>query len=121
MTPRLQQELAAEHSRIGSISLAQGEHADALGAFDETLAICQRLAEQDPGNAGWQQELAAIHSLIGSVFEAQGNRSSALTAYQASQNIYQLLTERDPANAGWQLALPPPSPSASRFRTYPAT
>ena len=47
---------------LGDVLVAKGRLDDALNAFREYLSISQKLAQQDPSNAGWQRELAVSHS-----------------------------------------------------------
>jgi hypothetical protein len=66
------------------------------------LAIAERLAKADPGNAGWQRDLSVSHDKIGDVQQAQDDLAAALTSYQASLAIAEHLAKADPGNAGWQ-------------------
>ncbi len=45
-------------SKIGDVQSAQGDLGGALKAYQDSLAIGQKLAAQDPGNAGWQRDLS---------------------------------------------------------------
>ena len=38
--------------------VAQGNLAEALKSYQDSLAIADRLAKADPGNAGWQRDLS---------------------------------------------------------------
>jgi hypothetical protein len=49
---------------VGGICEAQGRLDDVLSAFRETLRIMQKLAEQDPTNAGWQRDLATLKNWL---------------------------------------------------------
>jgi hypothetical protein len=51
---------------------SQGNLAGALEEFRKELAIVERLAAQDPDNAGWQRELSVSRTRIGDVLESQG-------------------------------------------------
>jgi hypothetical protein len=51
------------------------------------LAIAERLAKADPGNAGWQRHLSVSHDKIGDVQQAQDDLAAALTSYPRSQLI----------------------------------
>jgi hypothetical protein len=51
----------------------QGNLAEALKSFRDGLAIADRLAKSDPGNAGWQRDLSVSYNKIGDVLVAQGN------------------------------------------------
>jgi len=46
-------------NEIGDVKTAQGDLAAALKAYQDSLAIRDRLAKSDPGNAGWQHDLSA--------------------------------------------------------------
>jgi hypothetical protein len=62
-----------------------------MSSYQTALAIAERLAKADPGNAEWQRDLSVSHDNIGDVQQAQGDLAAALSSYQA-----------DPGNAGWQ-------------------
>jgi hypothetical protein len=81
---------------------AQGEGAAALTAYRASLAIRERLAQQDPNNAQWQRDLSVSHDRIGDMLAAQGEGAAALTAYRASLAIAERLAQQDPNNAEWQ-------------------
>jgi Flp pilus assembly protein TadD len=66
------------------------------------LAIFNRLAQADPGNAGWQRDLSVSYEKVGDVLVAQGNLPEALKAFRDSHNIFNRLAQADPGNAGWQ-------------------
>ena len=82
--------------------MAQGNLPEALKAFRDGLAISDRLAKADPGNAGWQHDLGISNERIGDVLMAQGNLPEAMKSYQAKQGIISRLAKADPGNAGWQ-------------------
>ena len=84
---------------------ARAALAEVLPLFNASHAIFERLAQADPGNAGWQRELSVAHNNIGDVLRAQGNLPAALDAYNASLAIAERLARADPGHAGWQRAL----------------
>ena len=90
------------HDKVGDVLVAQGDTAGALAAYRASLAIAERLAAADPGNAGWQRDLAVSHNKVGDVLLAQGDAAGALAAYRASLAIAERLAAADPANADWQ-------------------
>ena len=53
--------------------VAQGNLPEALKSYQAGLAIADRLAKADPGNAGWQRDLSVSYDKIGDVQVAQGN------------------------------------------------
>ena len=40
--------------------VAQGNLPEALKSYRDSLAIAERLAQSDPGNAGWQRDLSVV-------------------------------------------------------------
>ena len=66
------------------------------------LAIFDRLAKADPGNAGWQRDLSVSSNKIGDVLVAQGNLPEALKSFRDELAIRDRLAKADPGNAGWQ-------------------
>ena len=87
---------------IGDVQVAQGDLPAALTSYRASLAIAERLAKADPGNAEWQRDLSVSHERIGDVQVAQGDLPAALTSYRASLAIAERLAKADPGNAGWQ-------------------
>ena len=82
--------------------MAQGNLPEALTSFRDGLAIADRLAQADPGNAGWQRDLSVSYNKIGDVLVAQGNLPEALTSFRDGLAIRDRLAQADPGNAGWQ-------------------
>jgi hypothetical protein len=82
--------------------VAQGDLAGALKSYGAGLAIAEKLAAQDPGNAGWQRDLSVSHNKIGDVQVAQGDLAGALKSFGADLAIAEKLAAQDPGNAGWQ-------------------
>ncbi len=52
-------------SGSATCSRAQGDLAAALTNYQASLAIRERLAQADPGNAGWQRDLAVSFGRVG--------------------------------------------------------
>jgi tetratricopeptide (TPR) repeat protein len=90
------------YEKIGDVQAAQGDLAAALHSYREDLAIADRLAKSDPGNAAWQRDLAVSYEKIGEVQVAQGDLSGALQSYREDLAIADRLVKSDPDNAGWQ-------------------
>ena len=90
------------HSRVGGVQESRGRLAEAEASFEEYLAICRRLAELDPSNAGWQRDLAVAHSRMGGVQESRGRLAEAEASFGEYLAISRRLAELDPSNAGWQ-------------------
>ena len=75
---------------------------EALKSYQADLAIAERLAKSDPGNANWQRDLSVSYEKVGDVLVQQSNLAEALKFYQASLAISERLAKSDPGNANWQ-------------------
>jgi tetratricopeptide (TPR) repeat protein len=75
---------------------------EALAAFRKAHAIRERLAAQDPDNAGWQGDLSVSYNCIGGILESQGDLAGALEEFRKDLAISERLAAQDPDNAGWQ-------------------
>ena len=64
--------------------------------------INDKLAQLEPGNAGWQRDVSVSLGKVGDVRLAAGDRAGALAAYEESLAIRRKLAAADPGNAGWQ-------------------
>jgi tetratricopeptide (TPR) repeat protein len=95
-------DLSVTYNRLGDVQVAQGDLAGALTSHRDSLAIRDRLAQSDPGNAGWQRDLSVTYNRLGDVQVAQGDLAGALTSYRDSLAIADLLAQSDPGNAGWR-------------------
>ncbi len=75
------------YEKVGDVQVAQGDLAGALTSYRDSLAIRDRLAKSDPGNAGWQRDLSVSYNKVGDVQVAQGDLAGALTSYRDSLAI----------------------------------
>ena len=85
--------------------MAQGKPAEALKAYRDGVAIIERLAKSDPGNAQWQRDLVDFYIGLGDVLKAQGNRPDALKAFRTALEIRERLAAADGDHAGGQFDL----------------
>jgi len=92
-------------NQLGQVRQARADLAGALVAYEESLALAERVTRQDPGNATWQLGLGTSHFYVGDIKRRRGDLDGALTHFQAYQDIARRLTERDPANVEWKLEL----------------
>ena len=88
--------------RIGNVRSKQGDLAGALDSYGEGLAIRDRLAKSDPGNAEWQRALSVSFNNVGNVRSKQGDLAGALTSYGDALAIRDRLAKSDPGNAEWR-------------------
>ncbi len=97
-----ERDLSVSFDRVGNVQVAQGDLAGALKSYRDSLAIRERLATSDPGNAGWQRDLSVSFNKVGDVQMAQGDLAGALKSYRDSLAIAERLATSDSGNAGWQ-------------------
>ena len=97
-----ERDLSVFFIKIGGVQVAQGDPQGARKSYSDSLAIGERLAQSDPGNAGWQHDLSISYNKIGDVQQAQGDLKAALKSYSNSLAIRERLAQSDPGNAGWQ-------------------
>jgi tetratricopeptide (TPR) repeat protein len=90
------------YNKVADVLAAQGNLPEALKSYRDSLAIADRLARADPGNAGWQRDLSVSYDRVGDVLVAQGNLPEALNSFRDSLAIADRLARADPGNAGWQ-------------------
>jgi tetratricopeptide (TPR) repeat protein len=88
--------------KVGDVLQAQDDLPEALKSFRESLAIVDRLARTDPGNADWQHDVAVLHVKVGEVLQKQGNLSEALQSDRNALAIIDRQARVDPNNAGRQ-------------------
>jgi len=84
------------------VDVLGGDLAGARKSFNDSLAIIERLATSDPGNALWQRDLSASYDRVGDVQKAQGDLAGALKSYSDGLVIAEGLAKSDPGNAKWQ-------------------
>jgi hypothetical protein len=73
--------------------------AAALTSYQASLAIADRLAKADPGNAGWQRDLALSYGRAALIQVQQGVRDEALKRLQRGREIIVQLIRRSPNSA----------------------
>ena len=85
------------------MQVAQGDLAGALASYRDSLAISERLAKSDPGNAGWQHDLAVSYDRIGDVLVGARRPCGRAEVLPATASpSFDRLAKSDPGNAGWQ-------------------
>jgi hypothetical protein len=84
------------------MQLAQNDFAAALMSYRDCLAIRERLAQSDAGNADWQRDLALGYAKFAKVQRQSNNPDSASDALRRAQVIMEGLTKLSPDNADYQ-------------------
>jgi len=76
----------------------QGNLPAALESYKAALAIMERLAAADPGNAGWQHDMAFSYGNVATVEARQGSRDQALSKFRNARDIIARLKVQSPDN-----------------------
>jgi hypothetical protein len=84
------------------VQVTQGDLSGALKSYRDSLAIADKLAQSDPGNAGWQRDLAVSLAKLATVFKLQNDTAKALNALGQGRGIILRLIERTPENTIWK-------------------
>jgi tetratricopeptide (TPR) repeat protein len=98
----LQRSLSAMLIEFGDTYSSLGDLPSALRAFNDGLAIQQRLAIADPKNTLWQGDLAVLNARVGTVLVAQGKLEDGLKAHRDALAVWERLARSDPNNTQWQ-------------------
>jgi hypothetical protein len=82
--------------------VVQGNLPEALKSYRDDLAIADRLAKADPGNAGWQRDLSVSYTRLAYVLRKAGDTTKALDALRQGRAIMVRMTSLSPDNAVWK-------------------
>ena len=77
-----------------------GDKEDAMRAYQESLAIRQRLARDFPANTEFQRALAAVHTNIAGVEAQTGQVAKGLESLSRSRAILSRLVQENPSDFG---------------------
>jgi eukaryotic-like serine/threonine-protein kinase len=91
--------LATANFDLGSITDELGDKQDALRAFEESLAIRERLAREHPQVREYASDLAASLNYIGRLQVEAGHLTEALVSHKRSLAIRQRLATENPTVA----------------------
>ncbi len=90
----------AANKRDAKFTELAADFAAALKSYRNSLA--NRLAQSDPGNAGWQHDLAVSYVKLADVYRCSNDRGNALAALRQGEAIMDRLAKLSPDNAGWK-------------------
>jgi len=65
-----QRDLSISYQKIGLVRQAQGQQAEALRLYQQSLAIRERLVQLDPSNAEWREDLRWTQAQIKALQES---------------------------------------------------
>ena len=87
---------------LGQIKQQRGDLAAALKSYSDSLAISERLAESDPGNAGRQRDVSVSFAKFADAHKQLGDKEKARDYLRQGQAIMARLTKLSPKNAAWK-------------------
>jgi hypothetical protein len=68
------------YEKVGDVLVSQGDLSGALKFYRDSLAIRERLAKADPGNAGWQTDVVASNQRLASAGDDAVRRWTLIVA-----------------------------------------
>lgn len=98
----IQRRRASAFSNQGDTHLEQGRLDAARKAYEQSLAIRERLAKADATNTGWQRDLSVSYIKLGELSAVAGRSTDALALFGKGLDISERLAKFDPANAVWK-------------------
>ena len=90
------------YDRVGNVQLAQGDLGAALTSYQTDLAITDRLAKSDPGNAIWQRDLSLSYAKLATVYLKAEQSAKAREALSAGRDIVARLVTQFSDQAVWK-------------------
>jgi eukaryotic-like serine/threonine-protein kinase len=95
-TPESLEGLGTASQELGKLTAEIGDKAEALRAYEVSLAIRKRLALANPGEIRFQRELANIHDHIGWLLSQMDREAQALDSFAQSREIWERLVRENP-------------------------
>jgi hypothetical protein len=93
-----------------------------LKSYQKSLAIADRVAKSEPGNAGWQCDLSVSYEKVGNVQKVQGDLPGALKSHSDGLAIRDRLAKSDPGTTrGWQAIFRCRSTRSATCKSHKAT
>jgi tetratricopeptide (TPR) repeat protein len=93
-----QLDAAMSASRLGGLSLAQGNPTAALPPLQKAIAGLERIVARDPNNHGYVNNLAPVVELVAEAQEALGQFADAEASYAKEIELILPMMRLDPAN-----------------------
>ena len=90
---------------LGQITDEIGDKQDALHAYEESLAIRDRLARANPSSTAFQSALAQSHDNIGALQSEMGRAAEALASDQHARAIWERLAQENPTFTDYRKGL----------------
>jgi predicted Zn-dependent protease len=84
------------------VQVAQGDLKAALKSHSDSLAIAERLAQSDPGNADWQHDLSLCYAKLADAYRKSNETAKARDALATGRAIIGKLVEQHRDQAQWK-------------------
>jgi hypothetical protein len=84
------------------VQVAQGDLKAALKSYEGKGDIISRLAQSDPGNAGWQRDVSVSYAKLAYAYRKSNETAKARDAFAAGRAIIGKLVEQHPDQAQWK-------------------
>jgi tetratricopeptide (TPR) repeat protein len=100
--------MALAFARHADVLWNQGDAAGSLEADKQDLSIMEKLAENEPPNAGWQRELSMLYGRLAdklAIKGKKGNYPEVVERYRNALKGFGKLAAQDPTNVDWQYNL----------------
>ncbi|MBL8658666.1 MAG: tetratricopeptide repeat protein [Rhodospirillales bacterium] len=94
-----ERERAVADSELGDVLVVGGDLAGAKDAYEESLALAERLAADNPGSAEAQCFLSVSLNKLGDVLVRSGDLAGAKARYEAGLALMEHLAADSPGNA----------------------
>jgi serine/threonine-protein kinase len=104
-SPEARSQLADAYARVAVVTSELGLQAEALAAYQRSLALVERMAAAAPGDPAVRASLGTAHSRLGFTFRKMGRPGEALMAYERARAIQEPLAREHPANTRYQEVL----------------
>ena len=95
-------DLSTSYANVGDVQVAQSNLPAALISYQVSVAIRERLAKSDPGNAGWQYNLSVSYKKVGDAYGKTGQLTKAHVAFAAGPAIIAQLVVQYPDWVQWK-------------------
>src|SRR5690606_35881484 len=82
-----------------------GNLSEALVAFDTSIAVSERLMEQEPDNPEWKRRLANGNERRGEILSKQKDYPLALASFDRAFDLRRQLASHDPGSGLWRYEL----------------
>jgi tetratricopeptide (TPR) repeat protein len=100
--PELRQETGLAYKRLADISRLLGENDQAAEAYDQAIALLDRLAPNSHADPRFRQIMADSYCYLGEILRLRSQPAEARQAYDLAENLQSQLVAEFPGNADYR-------------------